>query len=67
MLEGYHQSGTGYENKRRVIAVNAALEIIKATLSTPTDAKNVAFELELAVKSIAPLADAIQAAIGDSD
>ena len=63
MLDGYHQAGTGFENKKRIIAVNAALEIIKATLSTPTDAKNVEYELGLAAKHIAPLADAIQEAI----
>ncbi|EPK7284412.1 hypothetical protein ACB303_24440 [Citrobacter farmeri] len=63
MLDGYHQTGSGYENKKRIIAVNAALEIIKATLSTPTNAKNAEYELEMAVKHIAPLADAIQAAI----
>ncbi|MCQ6677977.1 hypothetical protein NO393_17915 [Escherichia coli] len=49
--------------KKRIIAVNAALEIIKATLSAPTDAKNVDFDLGVAAKHIAPLADAIQAAI----
>lgn len=63
MLDGYHQSGTGYEDKKRVIAVSAALEIIKATLSTPTNAKNPDYELELAAKHIEPLANAIQAAI----
>ncbi|MDX7149467.1 hypothetical protein [Citrobacter portucalensis] len=63
MLDGYHQTGTGYENKKRIIAVNAALELIKATLSAPTNAKNVAYDLEVAANQIAPLADAIQAAI----
>lgn len=64
MLDGYHQNGSGYESKRRIIAVNAALEIIKAALSAPTDAKNIDYDLGLAEKHIAPLADAIQAAIG---
>ncbi|TKU47870.1 hypothetical protein FDW94_07305 [Citrobacter sp. wls757] len=63
MLDGYHQTGTGFEHKKRIIAVNAALEIIKVTLSAPTDAKNVDFDLGVAAKHIAPLADAIQAAI----
>ncbi|WP_318372820.1 hypothetical protein [Enterobacter sp.] len=65
MLDGYHQNGTGFERKKRIIAVNAALEIIKATLATPTNSKNADYELELAAKHIAPLADAIQAAIGE--
>ncbi|ELY2747808.1 hypothetical protein SMC38_004299 [Cronobacter sakazakii] len=63
MLEGYHQSGTGFENRQRIIAVNAALEIIKATLASPTNAKNADYDLGQAAKHIKPLADAIQAAI----
>lgn len=63
MLDGYHYTGDGFDKKRRVIAVEAALEIIKAAVAAPTDAKNVVFDLSEACKFIEPLADAIQSAI----
>lgn len=63
MLDGYHQNGSGINRRQRIIAVEAALEIIKATVSAPTNSKNADYDLEVAVKYIEPLADAIQAAI----
>ncbi|MBL0907821.1 hypothetical protein G5645_07405 [Pectobacterium carotovorum] len=63
MLDGYHINGTGSEDKQRVIAVQAALEIIKAAISTPTSAKNVDYELDLVVKHLPKIADAIQEAV----
>lgn len=64
MLDGYHQQGTGIESRRRIIAVDAALEIIKASIAASTNSKNVGYDLEQAIKNVGPLADAIQAAIG---
>ncbi|MBQ4775220.1 MULTISPECIES: hypothetical protein [Pectobacterium] len=64
MLDGYHVNGSGSDNKQRVIAVQAALEIIKAAISAPTSSKNIDYELELAAKHLPKIADAIQAAVG---
>ncbi|MFJ5476400.1 hypothetical protein [Pectobacterium carotovorum] len=64
MLEGYYINGSGNNNKQRVIAVQAALEIIKAAISAPTSSKNIDYDLELAAKHLPKIADAIQAAVG---
>lgn len=48
---------------QRLVATKAALEIIKAAISTPVGAKDTDYDLQLAAKHIEPLADAIQAAI----
>ncbi|WP_454122174.1 hypothetical protein [Kosakonia sp. Marseille-Q7440] len=49
---------------QRLVATKAALDIIKAALSAPTNAKNVAYDLEEAIKKLPQLADAIQKTIG---
>lgn len=64
MLEGYKAGSPGESN--RAEAVKAALEIIKAAISTPTDSKNVDYELSQVREHITPLADAILAAINKS-
>ncbi|MDY4380357.1 hypothetical protein SOV92_21555 [Pectobacterium brasiliense] len=63
MLDGYHVNGSGTDKKQRIIAVQAALEIIKAAISTPGGAKNVDNELDLVVKHLPKIADAIQEAV----
>ncbi|MNI88184.1 hypothetical protein D3C73_1454560 [compost metagenome] len=62
MLENYHDDGQTEESKR-LLAVQAALEIIKATLSDTNDGNSVGFQLDEARKHIAPLANAIQLAV----
>jgi hypothetical protein len=67
MLENYFGSVSAEdstkERRRRVMAVNAALEIIKAAVSASPNSKNTDFELEQAAKHLGPLADAIQSAV----
>lgn len=67
MLDNYFGSVSNEdstkERRRRVMAVNAALEIIKAAVGTDTHARNTDFELQQAAKHLGPLADAIQAAV----
>ena len=67
MIEGYFGSTASSENTRerrqRVMAVNAALEIIKAAVATNTNSRDTDYELKQAVKHIQPLADAIQNAL----
>ena len=64
MLDGYKAASPRESN--RAEAVKAALEIIKAAISTPTDSKNVDHELNQVREHITPLADAILAAINKS-
>ena len=45
------------------MAVQAALELIKATLSDTNDGNGVDFQLKAAEKHIGPMADAIQEAL----
>ncbi|WP_449545522.1 hypothetical protein [Lelliottia amnigena] len=47
----------------RLIATAAALEIIKAAVSTPVNSKNIAYDLEEAIKFLPTLTDAIQSTI----
>lgn len=66
MVLGYHKSNDGRvsdDEHRRVIAVNAALEIIKSAVSTPENSRNIAYELDEALKYLPKIADAIQSAI----
>lgn len=63
MLENYLLSTATHEERQRVIAVEAALEVIKATLSDTNDGNGVSFQLQAAEKHIKSLADAIQNAI----
>lgn len=63
MLEGYYDADVDTASKQRIIAVQAALELIKATLSDVNDGNGIAYQLETAEKRIKTLADAIQSAI----
>ncbi|MFC0226967.1 hypothetical protein [Serratia aquatilis] len=65
MLENYFGSGLNptEEQKRRLLAVQASLELLKATLSDTNDGNGVEYQLKTAEKYISSLADAIQAAV----
>lgn len=63
MLENYLGPTATHQERQRVIAVEAALDIIKATLSDTNDGNGVSFQLQAAEKHIKSLADAIQNAI----
>lgn len=67
MILGYLKSTDGRvsdEEHRRVVAVDAALEIIKASLATSENSKNIAYDLEQALIFLPQLADKIQETIG---
>lgn len=66
MLENYYKSTDSRisdAQHQRIIATNAALEILKAAVTAPTDAKNIAYDLEQAIKFLPALTDAIQETI----
>jgi len=70
MLEGYFPthagSGTTIEQKQRLLAIQAALEIAKASAGATTSRSAsdiISDDLKYAAQSIAVLADAIQAAL----
>jgi hypothetical protein len=68
MLEQYYPATMSSkpitdEQHKRLVAVQAALELIKATLSDTNDGNGVDFQLKAAEKHVAPLADAIQEAL----
>lgn len=67
MLENYFgttvSSVNTLERRQRVKAVETAVEIIKATVSTSGDNRDTDYELKQALKYIEPLADAIQSAL----
>ncbi|MBD8128771.1 hypothetical protein [Pantoea agglomerans] len=67
MLDNYFgttaSSVNTLERKQRVKAVETAVEIIKATVSTSGDNRDTDYELKQALKYIEPLADAIQSAL----
>ncbi|QIC86786.1 hypothetical protein F0336_10245 [Serratia liquefaciens] len=68
MLEQYYQATMSSkpitdEQHKRLVAVQAALELIKATLSDTNDGNGVDFQLKAAEKHVGPLADAIQEAL----
>ena len=65
MLENYFGSRITptEEQKRRLLAVQAALELLKATLSDTNDGNGVEYQLKTAEKYVGTLADAIQAAV----
>ncbi|WON76120.1 hypothetical protein [Serratia sp. UGAL515B_01] len=65
MLENYFGSApnTTEEQKRRLLAVQAALELLKATLSDTNDGNGVEYQLKTAEKYVSSLADAIQTAV----
>ncbi|MDU6686668.1 MAG: hypothetical protein E6470_24075 [Enterobacteriaceae bacterium] len=71
MLEKYYPSGLGTQpatddQQKRIIAVQAALELVKASLSSSggqaTSAKTEQ-EIKAVINLISPLADAIQEAV----
>lgn len=66
MLENYHDHD-GYDDEakhKRLLAVQAALEIAKASASSsPPNYGNMSNDLDAAAEYIGKLADAIQAAI----
>lgn len=65
MLENYLNPplGVEVEEHERVIAVNAALELIKAALVTDAGSRNMDYELNKFREHIPLIADAIQNAI----
>lgn len=63
MLENYFPDNASSEQKQRVIAVNAALELIKVTLADSNDGNSVSHQLQAAERHIESLADAIQKAV----
>ncbi|MGQ8774541.1 hypothetical protein ACUTQ5_08950 [Serratia sp. NA_112.1] len=68
MLEQYYPTTMSSksitdEQHKRLVAVQAALELIKATLSDTNDGNGVDFQLKAAEKHIGPMADAIQEAL----
>lgn len=71
MLEKYYPSGLGSQpvtadQQQRIVAVQAALELVKASLSSSggqaTSAKTEQ-EIKAVINLISPLADAIQEAV----
>ncbi|MCA6954035.1 hypothetical protein [Pectobacterium polaris] len=67
MLEKYLSVPLGLdeEEHKRVIAVNAALELIKAAIETDAGDRNMDYELNKLREHIPSIADAIQAALKD--
>ncbi|EPT0356771.1 hypothetical protein [Enterobacter hormaechei] len=65
MLEGYFGNGPAEKDRKRLLAVQAALEISKATVSSATAISGVksGYDLEHVTKKVEALADAIQAAL----
>lgn len=63
MLEGYYDADVDGASRQRIIAVQAALELVKATLSDVNDGNGIDYQLNSAEKHIGSLADAIQRAI----
>ncbi|AKE10842.1 hypothetical protein [Serratia liquefaciens] len=68
MLEQYYPATMSSkpitdEQHKRLVAVQAALELIKATLSDTNDGNGVDSQLKAAEKHVGPLADAIQEAL----
>lgn len=66
MLEGYYVPSDGADRKQRLLAVQAALEIAKASAgasSANPHADKVSDDLEYAANKIERLADAIQQAL----
>ena len=63
MLDNYFPDNVTHEQKQRAIAVNAALELIKATLADSNDGNSVSNQLQSAEKHIESLANAIQKAL----
>lgn len=68
MLEQYYPATLSSkpitdEQHKRLVAVQAALELIKATLSDTNDGNGVDFQLKAAEKHIGPMAEAIQEAL----
>ncbi len=65
MLDGYFGNGPTTEERQRLLAVQAALEIAKACVSSATAISGVksGYDLEHVSKKVNDLADSIQAAL----
>ena len=65
MLDGYFATGSGFDKRQRLLAVQAALEIAKASVGSSTSATHsrVDDDLSNVAKEISNLADSIQAAL----
>ncbi|MDQ7883272.1 hypothetical protein [Atlantibacter hermannii] len=65
MLEGYFGEQDTEQNRQRLLAVAAALEIAKASVGAGNgmSGARTEYDLQSVAKEIGPLADAIQAAL----
>lgn len=65
MLENYFGAQASQEERKRLLAVAAALEIAKASVSAGNgiSGARTEYDLQAVAKEVAPLADAIQAAL----
>lgn len=65
MLEGYYPTSVGEAKQQRLLAVQAALEIAKASVSSATAISGIksGYDLDHVINKIDALADAIQNAI----
>ncbi|MGP3594282.1 hypothetical protein [Vagococcus sp. WN89Y] len=66
MLEGYFTSSDGAEKQKRLLAVQAALEIIQASVSCTnayTGRDKLSKDIDFTKDKVSELADAIQAAL----
>ncbi|EKN4862557.1 TPA: hypothetical protein U5D73_000273 [Yersinia enterocolitica] len=66
MLQNYFKSTDSRvsdEEHKRLVATNAALEIVKAAVSAPTNSKNISYDFEEVIKHLPNLVDVIQKTI----
>ncbi|XTZ36825.1 hypothetical protein ACQYRI_12525 [Salmonella enterica] len=66
MLEGYFITNDGLNKKKRLLAVQAALEIIKASVSSTNSyagRDKLSKDIDFTKDKVSELADAIQAAL----
>jgi len=69
MLEHYFGNGATEEERKRLLAVQAALEISKAAVSSSTANSGIRSQMDLrnVAQEVASLADAIQDALEESN
>jgi len=67
MLEKYYETplGGNDDEHQRLIAVTAAIDLIKSAVSTEAGPRNFDYELKQLSALIGPIADSIQTAIAD--